>query len=67
MLHGFLSVNRAVLIDRCRVMIDSRTDAKSTEHEFVNGIPVFLDQLIKTLKVEESSKDLNNSPKVRNA
>jgi hypothetical protein len=48
-------------------MIDSRTDAKSTEHEFVNGIPVFLDQLIKTLKVEESSKDLNNSPKVRNA
>jgi hypothetical protein len=48
-------------------MIDSRTDAKSTEHQFVNGIPVFLDQLIKTLRVEESSKDLNNSPKVRNA
>jgi len=48
-------------------MVDSRADAKPTEHEFVHGMPVFLDPLIETLKVEESSKHLHNSPKVRNA
>lgn len=57
----------ALLIDRCRVMVDSRADAKPTEHEFVQEIPVFLDQPIETLKVEESSKHLHYSPEVRNA
>src|ERR1700728_403609 len=67
MLHEFLTSNRRVLIDRCRVMVGSRSGPKATEHELVRGIPAFLDQLIQTLKVEQSSQVLNNSQKVRNA
>lgn len=55
MLHDFLTTNRALLIDRCRIMVVSRSGAKATDHELVHGIPVFLDQLIKTLKVEQTS------------
>jgi hypothetical protein len=67
MLHDFLTTNRAVLIDRCHVMVGSRSDLKATGHELVHGIPIFLDQLIETLKVEQSSESLNNSLIVRNA
>jgi signal transduction histidine kinase len=48
--------NRALLIDRCRLMVMGRSDAKATEHELAHGIPTFLDQLIKTLTVEQSSR-----------
>jgi hypothetical protein len=67
MLHEFLTSNRTTLIDRCRVRVCSRSDPKATEHELVHGIPAFLDQLIETLKVEQSSQALNSSLKVRNA
>jgi hypothetical protein len=39
----------------------------ATEHELVHGIPAFLDQLIETLKVEQSSQALDNSLRARNA
>ena len=67
MLHEFLTLNRTILIDRCRVRVESRSDSKATEHELVHGIPAFIDQLIETLKVEQSSQALNDSLKVRNA
>jgi hypothetical protein len=67
MLHEFLTSNRTELVDRCRVMVGSRSDPKATEEELVHGIPAFLEQLIETLKVEQSSEALNNSLKVRNA
>jgi len=67
MLHEFLTSNRTTLIDSCRLRVGSRSDLKATEHELVHGIPAFLDQLIETLKVEQSSQALNNSLKVRNA
>ena len=47
-------------------MVGGRSDTTTTE-QLVHGIPVFLDQLIETLKVEQSSQALNNSLKVRNA
>ncbi len=56
MLNEFLMANRALLIDRCRLMVMGRSDAKATEHELAHGIPTFLDQLIKTLTVEQSSR-----------
>jgi signal transduction histidine kinase len=55
MLCDFLSTNRAVLIDRCRLMVSSRSDAKVTEQELAHGIPMFLDQLIETLASEQPS------------
>jgi hypothetical protein len=67
MLHEFLTSKRTVLIDRCRVMVGSRSNPKATEDELVHGIPTFIDQLIETLKVEQSSESQNNSLTVRNA
>jgi hypothetical protein len=67
MLHDFLTTNRTVLIDRCRVMVGGRSDPKATEDELVHGIPTFLDQLIETLTLEQSLEPSNQSLSVRNA
>src|SRR3984893_12736937 len=68
MLHQFLTSNRTVLIDRCRVMVSKRSDPKPTEEELVHGIPTFLDQLIETLTTEQTSApDDEKSLSVRNA
>jgi signal transduction histidine kinase len=59
-LNEFLTANRALLIDRCRIMVIGRSGAKATEHELAHGIPVFLDQLIKTLAIEQSTRPLQS-------
>ena len=55
MLSDFLSTNRTVLVDRCRAMVGSRSDPKATDEELAHGIPMFLDQLIETLALEQAS------------
>src|ERR1700722_4350432 len=55
MLSDFLSANRAILIDRCRAMVGSRSDPKATADELAHGIPMFLDQLVETLALEQAS------------
>jgi signal transduction histidine kinase len=55
MLHQFLSRNRTNLIDRCRFKVAQRTAPRVTPAELTHGIPLFLDQLIKTLEVEQTS------------
>src|SRR3984893_16673385 len=67
MLHEFLTSNRTVLIDRCRVMVGSRSAPKATEYELVHGIPTFLDQLIETLKLEQALEPQGRTLSVRNA
>jgi hypothetical protein len=67
MLHEFLASNRTVLIDRCRIMVGSRSDPKATEDELVHGIPTFLDQLIETLTLELTLQPPDKSLSVRNA
>jgi hypothetical protein len=67
MLHEFLTSNRTVLIDRCRLMVGSRSDPKATEDELVHGIPTFLDQLIETLTLEQTFETQGNSLTARNA
>ena len=67
MLHDFLTTNRTVLIDRCRVTVGSRSNPKATEDELVHGIPTFLDQLIETLTLEQSLEPGDKSLSVRNA
>jgi signal transduction histidine kinase len=55
MMHTLLADNREVLIARCREKVARRASPKPTEEELTHGIPLFLDQLIKTLEIEETA------------
>jgi signal transduction histidine kinase len=55
MLHEFLTSNRTDLIERCRFKVSQRSAPRVTPAELTHGIPLFLDQLIKTLEVEQTS------------
>jgi signal transduction histidine kinase len=59
-LHEFLTTNRADLIDRCRLKVAKRLAPKVASKELVHGIPRFLDQLIKTLEVEQTSEPMRS-------
>lgn len=59
-MHAFLAAHRAELIARCRVKVASRTIPGTSKRELDHGITVFLDQLIKTLQVEETSNPMNS-------
>ena len=60
MLHEFLTSNRADLIERCRLKVARRSAPRVTETELTHGIPLFLDQLIKTLEVEQTSDPMSS-------
>jgi signal transduction histidine kinase len=60
MLHEFLTVNRADLIERCRLKVTKRLAPRVTDAELIHGIPAFLDQLIKTLQVEQTSDPMRS-------
>ena len=60
MLHQFLTSNRGDLIERCRVKVAQRTAPRVTHAELTHGIPLFLDQLIKTLQVEQTSDPMQS-------
>src|SRR5687767_3306934 len=53
MLWEFLEANRAELIERCRAKVATRTAPRATPDEMEYGIPLFLSQLIDTLKSEK--------------
>jgi len=55
MLHEFLTANKADLIARCRVKVAQRRAPQATELELEHGIPLFLSQLITTLKLEQTT------------
>ena len=55
MLHEFLSSHRTQLIDRCRHSAAQRNSVDATEDDSRFGIPLFLDQLVNTLKVEHAN------------
>jgi signal transduction histidine kinase len=59
-LHEFLSLHRTELIGRCRLKVAERCSPKVTDAEVTHGIPLFLDQLIKTLKVEQTSEPMRS-------
>jgi signal transduction histidine kinase len=60
MLHEFLTSNRADLIERCRLKVARRSAPRVTPAELTHGIPLFLDQLIKTLQVEQTSEPMRS-------
>jgi len=57
-MHEFLSEHREELIVRCIEKVAQRAAPKTTAAENEHGIPLFLDQLIKTLQVEQTSQPL---------
>lgn len=60
MLYEFLSANRLDLIDRCRLKVAQRAEPTVTEGELRHGIPLFLDQLIKTLQMEQTTEPMRS-------
>jgi signal transduction histidine kinase len=52
MLHEFLTKNREELVRRCRAKVAKRMAPEPTTVELEHGIPLFLDQLIGTLRKE---------------
>lgn len=53
MLHEFLNANRATLIGACRKKVARRRTPKATDGELEHGIPLFLEQLVTTLRRED--------------
>jgi signal transduction histidine kinase len=60
MLYEFLTRNREELIERCREEVAKRASPQVTANELNHGVPFFLDQLIKTLKVEQSAQPMDS-------
>jgi hypothetical protein len=61
MLHEFLTDNRADLIARCRSKVEKRPTPPPTTAELTYGVPLFLSQIIKTLKMEEHADSVGSS------
>ena len=53
-MHAFLKNNREELIARCKTAVAQRPKRVATEVQLQNGIPLFLDQLTRTLEAEET-------------
>jgi signal transduction histidine kinase len=51
MLHEFITVHREEIIKRCRAKVATRSLPPPTEAEIDHGVPVFLDQLVSTLRL----------------
>jgi len=59
-LHEFLTTNKSDLIARCRLKVAKRPAPRVAGKELAHGIPRFLDQLIKTLEVEQTSEPMRS-------
>ncbi len=59
MLHQFLSHNREALINRCMTKVSQRSEPQASQAASLYGIPLFLDQLIRTLVTEARSSGSN--------
>jgi len=55
MLFQFLEANRKQLIERCRAKVAARRAPRATAHEMEHGIPLFLAQMIETLRIEQQN------------
>ena len=53
MLHEFLTSNRQILISRCREKVSKRFEPSETLATIDHGVPLFLQQLVETLRAEQ--------------
>jgi signal transduction histidine kinase len=65
MLHAFLAANQADLVQRCRHKVAHRPVPKATGAELEYGIPLFLQQLIETLRTEDLRAPSGIAPRAR--
>jgi signal transduction histidine kinase len=56
MMHLFLANNREDLIERCKAKVAARPRRGATATQLANGVPMFLDQLERTLEAEEAGE-----------
>ena len=61
MLHEFLSTNRTELIRRCRAKVAKRFGPAKVSAEIDHGVPLFLQQMIDTLRCEQLTTVRANS------
>jgi len=59
-LHEFLTTHRTDLINRCRHKVAARGGPAADALFLDHGIPSFLDQLIRTLRVEQTSEPMQS-------
>ena len=59
MLHEFLTLNRQLLISRCRENVAKRFEPIEAPATVDHGVPLFLQQLVETLR-EEQNTDVRN-------
>ena len=55
MLHEFLTSNRQLLISRCREKVAKRSERTETPATIDHGVPLFLQQLVQTLRDEQNT------------
>jgi len=55
-MYSFLAHNRDELIKRCKDKVAARPQRAATTEQLANGVPKFLDQLIRTLEAEEGGR-----------
>ncbi|MDB5897363.1 MAG: histidine kinase [Ramlibacter sp.] len=55
-MHAFLRDNRDALIARCKLKVSHRPQRAATDVQLANGVPLFLDQLTRTLEAEEAGE-----------
>lgn len=60
MLHEFLTRNREELISRCRESVTKRVSPEVSAAELEHGVPFFLDQLIRTLELEQTAQPMDS-------
>lgn len=60
MMHDFLSNNYDELTARCREKVAQRPARKATAEQLSNGVPMFLNQLIQTLILEQTSTPMDS-------
>jgi hypothetical protein len=57
MMNEFLANNRDSLIARCIEKVARRPKRAATQQQLKNGVPMFIDQLTRTLKAEQDNED----------
>lgn len=55
-MHRFLANNRDELIARCKLKVAQRPQRAATEAQLAHGVPMFLDQLTRTLAAEDDDR-----------
>jgi len=65
-MHTFLANNRDELIARCKAKVAQRPRRAATEEQLKNGVPLFLEQLRRTLVAEEEGQ-AGESPSISGA